>query len=377
MAATVSARMPLEGLGAGVLVSHSLALGEAAGGMQLCTHEYVRTLRAAGVELSVTPIEHDRRPLTRLVRRLSPQPYPPQWRAAAVQDVLTSAGQTRARFVFLNLVNLAPLAEALRPRLPAETEIVLLSHGLESVDFLHTIPIETRSRRLQAELGRRLVDERRQRAFIDRVLCLSDWEAEIERWLGARHVTAVPRTLPEGRPLEWTPDPARLGFVGTLDHPPNIDGLHQFLEAFELIAPTGCRLRVVGGPTDAGRALGSRFRSVEYLGPLSDTDLEPEAATWSAFVHPLFRFAKGCSTKLAVALAWRIPIATTPSGARGYVWREGTLPMAETPEDLARLACSLTDGATAAGARRDVAAVACSMPTVDEVGRIIRQALAR
>ena len=364
-------------LGAGVLVSHPLALSRTAGGMQLCTDEYARTLRAAGVELAVTPLEHDRRRLTRLVHRLSPQPYPPQWRNAAVRDIITSASRARARFVFLNLVNLAPLAAVLRPHLPAETEIVLLSHGLESVDFLHTIPIETRSRRLQAELGRRLLDERRHRASIGQVLCLSDWEAEIERWIGARHVTAVPRTLPDRPPLEWTPDASRLGFVGTLDHPPNADGLHRFLQAFEPVAPTGCRLRVVGGPVSAGRALAGRFRAVEYLGPLSDADLESEATTWSAFVHPLFCFSRGCSTKLAVALAWRIPIATTPSGVRGYVWREGTLPMAESPEALARLACSLTDRAASIGARDAVAAVACALPTVEDVGRIIHQALAR
>jgi len=370
---------PLAGsaaLGSGVFVSHALALGQAAGGLQLCTDEYVRTLRAAGVELTITPIDHDRRKLTRLVRRMSVQPYPSQWRSAAVRDIVVSARACRARFVFLNLVNLAPLAAALKPRLPADTEIVLLSHGLESVDFLHTIPLQARSRRYEAELGRRLLDERRHRLSIDRAFCLSEWEANIERWLGARHVAAVPRTLPARQPLTWSPDPSKLGFVGTLDHPPTSDGLHQFLQAFESIAPAGCQLRVVGGPVSAGRALAGRFRVVEYLGPLSDPDLDREASTWSAFVHPMFCFARGCSTKLAVALAWSIPIATTLAGARGYVWHEGTLPMAESPEELARLACGLTDRTTALGTREAVAAVARSMPTVEEVGQIIHQALA-
>lgn len=364
-------------LGAGVFVSHALALGQAAGGLQICTDEYVRTLRAAGVELTVTPIEHDRRKLTRLVRRISVQPYPSQWRSAAVRDIVVAAGACRARFVFLNLVNLAPLGAALKPRLPADTEIVLLSHGLESVDFLHTIPLDGHSRRYEAELGRRLLDERRHRASIDRVFCLSEWEADIERWLGARRVTALPRTLLARQPLVWSPDPSRLGFVGTLDHPPTSDGLRQFLGAFESIAPAGCRVRVVGGPVDAGQALAGRFRAVDYLGPLPDAHLDHEASTWSAFVHPMFCFARGCSTKLAVALAWRIPIVTTPSGARGYVWREGTLPMAESPEEFARLAWGLTDRTAAAGVREAVAAVARSMPTVDDVGQIIHQALAR
>jgi glycosyltransferase involved in cell wall biosynthesis len=364
-------------LGPGVFVSHPQALDGAAGGLQICTDEYVRALRTAGVDLAIAPIEHDRRRLTRLARRISPAPYPAQWRRGAVADIALAATRARARFVFLNLVNLAPLAGELKPRLPAESELVLLSHGLESVDFLHTIPLKSGSRRDAGELGRRLLDERRHRASIDHVFCLSSFEAEIERWLGARRVTYVPRTLPDRPPLNWTPDRSRLGFVGTLDHPPTADGLDRFLQALERAAPPACRLRIVGGPAASGRALADRCRLVDYLGPLSDADLEREAATWSLFVHPMFGYARGCSTKLAVALAWRLPIATTPAGARGYEWREGTLPMAETPADLARLALNLTTRAAAQTARDQVAAVARLMPTLDEVGGLMRQALTR
>ena len=207
------------------------------------------------------------------------------------------------------------------------------------------------------------------------MFCLAPFEAEIERWLGARAVTALPRTIPARMPLTWTPDPARLGFVGTLDHPPTGDGLQRFLTAFEAIAPPDLRVRIVGGPAAAGRRLAARFQTAEYLGPLDDADLEREAATWSVFVHPLFCWARGCSTKLAVALAWQVPIATTPAGARGYTWREGVLPMADTPDAFARLAIELAQPAAARRARDQVAAVAGSSPTIADVGRTIAVAL--
>jgi len=311
--------------------------------------------------------------LTRARQRLFPVPYPNQWRPSAVDQIVAASGRIGAQMVCLNLVNLAPLAAVLRSKLPPGVPIILLSHGLESVDTLHTIG--SSSPRMERKIGRQLVEERAQRRSIDHVFCLAPFEAEIERWLGARDVTALPRTIPARAPLAWAPDCNRLGFVGTLDHPPTADGLERFLTAFEQMAPAGLRVRIVGGPESAGRELAGRFRTAEYLGPLSDPDLEREAATWSAFVHPLFCWARGCSTKLAVALAWRVPIATTPAGARGYSWRDGQLPMAETPEAFARLAVDLAQPAAAQRARDQVTAVAASSPTITEVGRMIADAL--
>jgi hypothetical protein len=358
-----------------LFVTHPAALSARPGGLQICTREYVETLRAAGLDVSFEIIEHDARLSTRVWQRLIRSPYPRQWRPTAIDQIAASARRAHARFLCLNLVNLAPLAAVLRPKLPRDTQIVLLSHGLESIDFLHTIPPASRSRLLERQLGRRLVEEREQRLEIDHVFCLAPFEAEIERWLGARAVTALPRTIPDREPLAWTPDPTRLGFVGTLDHPPTGDGLEQFLAAFERVAPADLRVRIVGGPEYAGRALAGRFRSAEYLGPLPDAELEREAASWSAFVHPLFCLARGCSTKLAVVLAWQLPIVTTPAGARGYSWRDGVLPMADSPETFARLAAELAVPAAAIGVRQQVARIVRSSPTTAEVGRMVGDAL--
>jgi len=357
-----------------VFVAHDVALSGAPGGVQLCTDEYIRSISEAGLSLTVVPIHSDRRLWSRLSRRLLPDPYSSlQWRPDSVHEIVAGIDRAGARLVFINLVNLAPLAVALRARLGTACRIVLLSHGLESVDLLHTIPIN--GSRAQRRLGRRLVQERQHRAAVNHVFCLSPFEAELERWLGAPGVTALPRTIPRLPPLDWAPAGDRLGFVGTLDHPPTRDGLTKFLQAFARIAPPRLRVRVVGRPERAGRKLAAMFPHTEYLGPLDDQELEREAATWSAFLHPLFCYARGCSTKLAVAISWGLPIVTTAAGARGYTWRSGTLPMAASPEAFARLAMQMTDPGIAQGARREVAAVARSSPTVADVAALIRAAL--
>jgi len=149
-------------------------------------------------------------------------------------------------------------------------------------------------------------------------------------------------------------------------------GTAPFL-TLETLAPPKVELRIVGGPPAAGADLARRFRMVRYLGPLSDEELDKEASTWTCFVHPLFCYARGCSTKLAIALSWQIPILTTPQGCRGYTWREGSLPSADTPEAFARLALRLAEPEPAA--QKEVAAIVRSAPTLNQVAALVRGAL--
>jgi len=362
------------GMTRAVFVTHPQTIGPAPGGAQVCTDEFLRAFRAGGFEVTLAPVEHDRRILTRLRRRLAPVPYPVQCEPRAVVQIAETVRQSGARLVLLNLANLAPVAPVLAPLLPSDCRIVLLSHGLESVDYLHIVPFDVASARHERELGRRLLLERDQRRSIDYVLCLTEYEAEIERWLGARAVTPVPRTVPPIAPLDWRPDPQRLGFVGTLDHPPTQDGLHRFLAARPSGFAPSFEIRVAGGPDAAGRALAARFPRVRYLGPLPDDELAREAATWSAFLHPLFCWAKGCSTKMAVALAWQLPIVTTPAGARGYPCGVD-LQMADHPARFAELACAMTDRRAAERQRRAVIQTARAMPTIHQVGALLARTL--
>jgi glycosyltransferase involved in cell wall biosynthesis len=350
------------------------------GGVQLCTQEYLRTLRAAGFKLRLVPYDADRRPWARLRRFLRPRPYQGILPTGLVERV---AGQIGAdcRYVFLNQVDLGPLAGRLSLLLPPGCRIVLLSHGLESVDYLHVLrsrgqkaPFEGLTGLDLKTLARKLVAETQHRLHIAHVFCLSSNEAEIERWLGAPRVDWLPRTIP-ACPLDWRPVGGRLGYVGTLNHPPNKEGLVLLLRALESSRAPGQRVRLVGGPPEVAKELSRSFTFVDYLGTLRDAELRLEASTWTCFLHPLFCYARGCSTKLAVALGWQVPVVTTPAGTRGYCWREGVLPMADTPEGMARLVARLEDPEVARDVKQAVEAVARSSPTLKEVAAKVRSAL--
>jgi len=346
------------------------------GGVQLYTREILDTLGLAGFALGIVEYEPDRHPLTRLKRRLRPKPYTNLLPSTLASRTIAAQREGQAQVIFLNGVDLAPLAASIRPQLPKDTRIVLLSYGLESVDFLHTARARGEMTSVAAlKLGEQQFAESRQREDIDHVFCLAPFEVEIERWLGARKVDWLPRTLPRDPVLQWQPDSNRLGCVSTLDHPPNWEGLVLFLREFQRIVPDGARFRLVGGPPQRGRQLSEQFSLVDYLGALDNAALASEAKNWNCFVHPLFCYARGCSTKLAVALAWRIPIVTTHAGTRGYTWREGDLPRADTPQSLARLALRMLDRVTAEEAREQIALVARSMPDRHEVAEKLRIAL--
>jgi hypothetical protein len=368
--------MPMEATIPAIFVTSRNALSPAPGGIQLFTREQMNVLRCANFSLTVIAYDVDRRPATRLRRRLRPRPYANLLPPGLADEVAAARRDTASHFVFLNSTDLAPLAGPLRERMGSgEAVIVLLSVGLDSVDYLHTARARGDASAADAlTLGRQFFAEAQQREAIDHVICLAPFEAEIERWLGARRVEWLPRTVPN-QPLDWRPDPSRLGCVSTLNHPPNEEGLRLFLQEFAGLAPAGVRFRLVGGPASEGRALAARFAHVDYLGPLDEKALTAEAATWSCFVHPLFCYARGCSTKLAVALGWRLPIVTTAAGMRGYTWREGSVPCAEEPRELAALALRTLEPAAARAVRAQICVAARSAPTLAEVAARLREIL--
>ena len=362
----------------GVFIHYAGHLDAGGGGVQACTREYYAELQTAGFRLTAVEIPPDRRLVTRLRRQVWSDPYA-NWIDVddAVRRVQSAAPD--AEWVFINQHYMSELAPRLRGVLSPATRYVMLSHGLESTDYLHEMreigggPGPGVSKRRTLMLGWRLVQEARLNRAFDHVFCLSDFEKGIEHWLGSESVTMIPRTVTPA-PLAWSPDGSRLGFVGTLDHQPNREGLVLFLRAYEAMGGRGI-VRVAGGPERAGRALSEEFRSMRYLGPLSNEQLEAEASTWSCFLHPIFCYARGASTKLATALAWEIPIATTTTGHRGYRWSEGKLPTANDPASFAALAESMLDAARARDVRDQVRLVARSSPTVEEIAGLMRSAL--
>jgi Glycosyl transferases group 1 len=365
----------------GIFVSASLFLSDRPGGAQACTKEYISTLAAAGVSLDFCPHELDARFSAQLLRKVWRSSYFRLVEPGLLARVRAAVERNNAQFVFLNQVQLAPLAPSLRSVLPSNCKIVALSHGLESTDLLHALRLRNElpiavSRYFMGKrlLGDTLLRECSYRPSLDLVLCLSPFDVELERWLGARKVDWLPRTCTPNA-VAWEPRGNRMGFVGTLDHGPTLEGLVLFLRSVSNAAPEDIRVRIVGSPKNIGHSLVKHFPVVDYLGPLTDDELEREAITWNCFVHPIFCHPRGSSTKLATAIAWQIPIVTTSSGQRGYVWERGRLGVAEDPGSLARLALSMMNIEVARQAREQVSKIAHSSPTIADVGQKVASLL--
>jgi hypothetical protein len=223
-------------------------------------------------------------------------------------------------------------------------------------------------------LGDTILREYSYRSSLDFTFCISPSDVELERWLGGGKVDWLPRAIiPD--PLIWNPSGDRLGFVGTLDHVPSVEGLILFLRNFQKIAPANIRVRVVGGPDRIGQLLTAHFPIVDYLGPLPNDALRREASTWSCFVNPIFCLPRGCSTKLATAIGWQIPIVTTTSGHRGYAWDRGVLPVADRPPEFSDLALSMLHVETAQKAHSQISEIARSSPSITDVGKKIASIL--
>jgi hypothetical protein len=374
-----AAEQPREQTASGIFVSHRGYLERPGGGVQVCTQEYIEVIKTAGVDLRFCPFEGDRRLSTRIARRFVSSKYLRPAEPAVLDAVVQLVAERQPQFVFLNQVALTPLAREIRQRVPSACKIVVLSHGLESTDLLHLIRVRRRypfSGRVlptpAIALGEAVLRESTSRAHIDLVCVLSPFDAHLEQWVGASRVAWLPRVI-EPAPLDWAPIGERLGFVGTLDHAPNLEGLVEVVERLSPLDDAArLRVRVVGGPSAVGRWLAHRYRVVDYLGPLDDASLREEARTWNGFLHPIFCHPRGCSTKLGTAIAWGLPIITTTPGHRGYTWETGSLLLAETPDSFASVCTQLLDRRRAEEARHGVIQIASSSPRTNDVAATLR-----
>jgi hypothetical protein len=364
----------------GVFIYFEGAFAKNGGGVQICTREYFETLQAAGFNLKALEVKNDRRILNRVRRKLRPRPYRYLFNSEKVINDLKDRIPETFTHIFLNQSILRPLAKLIREHLDRDFCITILSHGLPSVDYLHELRISLDSSfsnhnsPRMTKLASLLIEESWQSQYIDYVFCLSTLEVEIERWLGAKSATYLPRII-SASSLTWKPRYSRVGYVGTLDHPPNEEGLVLFLEALEKHTSEKIHLRLIGSPKAKGIAIANRFSFVEYLGRLPDDELREEASTWNCFVHPLFCNAMGCSTKLGIAIGWEIPIATTTMGCRGYAWHSGKMPIADTPETLAQLVLSFMDKNASQQIRKEISKIKYSSPKTFEIATLIRTAL--
>jgi Glycosyl transferases group 1 len=325
-----------------ILVASENSLEGSGGGVQQCTTTFVHLI-TDGFELTRVAFRSDRRLRSRINNRLFGDAYRRHTPVDLSTQIVVAIEKTGSRIVFFNLGDFPREAAHLRNVYGTKIRLIQLSHGLDSTDMLidqqfrrseqGTINSDSRAARI---IGDKLQYEADYRRHLDACICLSPLDAEIERWLGARRTMVVPKLIREPA-LSLRPIEGRAGCVATLDHPPNINGLSQLLRALESRVGDELEFRIVGKPRRIGQSLAEHFHFAQYLGALSDGDLREEAATWCCFVNPVFAYARGCSTKIATALGWGLPIVTTCGGARGYVWDETLQPLAESAEALAEM----------------------------------------
>ncbi|GJM15891.1 MAG: hypothetical protein DHS20C13_12180 [Thermodesulfobacteriota bacterium] len=369
-----------EGSTPALFIHYDNSLDDVPGGVQLCSKEYLRTLREAGFSLKFLKVENDRRMSNRVKRKIKPEPYNYNFnQEKAIADIKSSLTDS-VKYIFLNQYVLRPLAKTIKENLGYGIKTVLLSHGLASVDYLHEIRATSYLSKNKVSnteanyLGRQLLEETSHSSYIDHVFCLAPFEVEIEKWLGAKRATHIPRTINEP-PLNWQPIKGRVGYVGRLDHPPNKEGLLLVLNELKKIKGNIIELRIVGSPAEEGQQLSEDYEFVNYLGELSDEELREDASTWSTCINPVFCYAMGCSTKLAVAVGWEIPIITTTMGIRGYIWNEGDVPIADEAESFANLVIEYSDPANSTPIKKEIQKTRNSSPNIVDVANIIKNSL--
>jgi hypothetical protein len=366
-----------------LFLSHESLLKAGGGGNQICSREYRDVLVEAGFDLQFVTHGTDQMLITRLQRKVFPSRYPKLIPRKVLGHVQDACLKNNPEFVFCNFTNYLPLAAQLRSILPNRTKLILLSHGLVSVDDVHRDRIARQPfamspvKRLGPKIiGKAILTEMKGLPVFDHVFCLAEFEVPICRWLGARSVSWWPRTIPQGCELDWSPEGSRIGLVGTLDHPPNLEGVFLFCEALAKHRGTVPRLRLVTRSNAVAKDLRQRYDFVDDLGSLEDPGkMEAEAATWSAYIHPIFCLGMGCSTKLATGIAWGLPIISTEAGIRGYSWTEGNLLLAADANEMARLAIKIQDRKTADAAKTETMKVRSTAPTLAAVSQLFREKL--
>jgi glycosyltransferase involved in cell wall biosynthesis len=257
---------------------------------------------------------------------------------------------------------LAPLARRiLRDRPP---DIVTVEHDnaaawvgeiapqMPSALVLHNIGTHYYASRARAAAGaRRLAftfEARRFRRYHDRwldrysaLIAVSDWDASSLRSVTRRPVEVVPNGVASDEllPTEPSTEPATVLFTGTLDHPPNSEGIRWFAAEVwphVLRRRPDARLLVVGrAPPREVRALDGRDR-VEVIGPVST--IAPYFDQASVVTAPLLS-GGGTRLKILEAFACGRAVVSTSVGCEGLDVVDGEHLLVE--DDPGRFAAAL------------------------------------
>lgn len=296
---------------------------EIEGGVQLCSKDFLELLIECGFQITEFHVHVSKNLQHRLLRKLRVDAYKLYDEKDRLDELLNVIRKENVKVVYINKSELLRYAKPIKKKFKEEVRVVVFSHGNETGDYLHYLTrIESNPLskfRNIFRLGFNLYLESFYRIhYLDNVFVLSEQEQKIEQWLGINNPLIIYQfTKPDF--INWDPAKNFIGFVGSLDHVPNVLGLKSFIEEIRTIGLRDVEVRLVGGPQRAGEKLANEFSEINYLGRLTEDALKEEAKCWSIFLNPVFYYSRGASTKLARGLSYGLPVISTIEGNRGYL----------------------------------------------------------
>ncbi len=312
------------------------------GGVQLCSKEFYQLLKSCDFEIEPYYVNYTKNIIKRLALKFRLDCYYYYDVKSDQKKLVDYINENHIKYVFINHATAVRYAKPIRDHFGFDVKVYMLSHGNDSGDFLHSITKPIKKYNLLTKyrdifrLGRLLYTESLHRKkYLDGVLTVSEIEENLEKWLGASKVIYTPRVINKETNFKLNTDYSKIGFIGRLDHPPNYHGINMICQE---IAKTKIdfEFALIGGPKELGKEFEKKYPFISFKGELDDNQLEDEICTWSLFLNLVFWFPMGVSTKVAKAIEWGIPILTTTAGIRGYKWKDGSMLMAESPEEMAQ-----------------------------------------
>jgi len=344
------------------------------GGVKVCTQEYLSLI--SNVFNTITfPVEYDLTLIYRLRVKLGFNIYHDYSPSKYELNLIATIKANNIKVVFLNLGNTSSFSRIIKKNFGENIQIILCSHGNESGDFLHEITrfslVSPWYKKLFSSfvMGNMMKKEVLfRRNYIDAVLTVSDIEVALEKWLGAKKVMLVFRTI-KAESINWVPKSGCVGFIGDLSHYPNKFGIIEVCEEIKKSEANNINLRIIGSPESIGKHIADMYSFVTYVGYLEPEELISEVSTWSFFLNPVFYYSRGVSTKFAKALSWGLPIITTTIGYRGYDWKEGNPIVADNAADMVKIINEYSLNIEMVNkASIEIKKIVATSPTLDMIG---------
>ena len=185
------------------LTNKSSLYSKITGGVQLCTQEFVEILEGVEkIELQHYYVSFTRNLWQRIQIKIGFENYSMYDVERDKKSFIEFLRVNKIEIVFINMASLVRYAKPIIEAFGNEIRIILMSHGNHSGDFLHLIskPITKVSFLKKAlnkiRLGLLISTESEFRVkYVDAVVALSETEAQIENWFGAKQTLFLPRKL--------------------------------------------------------------------------------------------------------------------------------------------------------------------------------------